>query len=144
MSRPAVVISDREPRSRLRLVSVLRDAYAVRTPAPGEELVRLVRRERPEAVLLHVGRGPLQDVLRTCRVLKTEAGRTPQVGLVDPRRRVRDPDQALEGCAGDGYLGGAAQDADVRAFVAALLARERPVVAGAAAPGLLGRLLGRS
>jgi DNA-binding response OmpR family regulator len=143
MSRPALLVADRDPRSRLRLVSALRDDWQVGTPAPGEELVRLCRKERPAVVLLRVGRGPLQDTLRTCRVLKTEAGRTPLVGLVDPARRLRDPAQALEGCAGDGYLGGAVDDDAVRAFVTALANGERPIVQGPGRGGLLDRILRR-
>jgi DNA-binding response OmpR family regulator len=138
-----LLLVDPAPRSRLPLVAALRERWTVVVPDPGEEPVRRARKERPAVVLLVVHRGELQRMQRTARILKTEAGRPPPVGLLDPRHHVRDVQALLDACGADGYLGGRTTDEQIREFARALAAGERPVERGTPAGSLLGRLLKR-
>lgn len=144
MSRPTLLVWQPEARARLRSVAALREVAEVVVPDdPEAPLVRLVRSRRPDAVLLALGRGRLAPGLQLCRRLKTDSGRVPTVGLTDPWSRLRQPDQALTACEGDGYLGGIASPDALRDFARELLAGRRPVHLHPPAGGLLGRLLGR-
>jgi hypothetical protein len=141
---PRLLLWEPEPRARLRTVAALRGlADVLLADDPSENPVRLVRRLRPELMLLALGRGRLSPGLQSCRVIKTDQGRPPRVGLTDRWSRLRDPDQALVGCDGDGYLGGVPDAAALRMFVADLMAGRRPVHLHPPEPGLLGRLLTR-
>lgn len=142
-TRDTLLLVDPAPRSRLPLVAALKDAWTVAVPDAGEEPVRRARRDRPTVVLLVVQRGELQRMQRTARILKTEAGRPPPVGLLDPGRRVRDPRALLEACDADGYLGGAAPPDAIRAFARAVAAGERPIHTVPGGGSLLDRLLKR-
>ncbi|MCK6504069.1 hypothetical protein L6R53_11815 [Myxococcota bacterium] len=142
--RPRVLLATPDARERLRLLSALRDLFELMPLAPGEDPLRACRAQRPAAVLLSVPRHQVQNTLRACRAIKTDAGAPPCVALVDPSRRLSHPDQAVQASLADGYLGLELPDEELVAFVRAVLAGERPVRAGEAAPrGLLDRLLRR-
>lgn len=138
-----LLLVDPAPRSRLALVAALREHFTVVVPDPGEEPVRRARRERPDVVLLVVHRGELQRMQRTARILKTEAGRPPPVGLLDPGLRIRDARALLDACGADGYLGGTAPEGGALEFAQALQRGEAPVTRHGRSGGLLGRLLKR-
>ena len=143
-ARPSLLLVDPAPRSRLPLVAALSDAWVVSVPDPGEQPVRRARRDRPAVVLLVVHRGELQRMQRTARILKTEAGRPPPVGLLEPRRRIRDPQALIDACGADGYLGGTVDPLEVLAFAQAIADGESPIRSLGTPPGpLLARLLKR-
>ena len=80
---------------------------------------------------------------RTARLLKTEAGRPPPVGLIDPRGRARDPQAMLDACGADGYLGGTVDPDEIQAFAREVAAGEGSVRIVARSGSLLDRLLKR-
>jgi hypothetical protein len=139
--RSVVLVADPDVRGRLWVVDSLRGGFAVSIPGPGENPLRAVRRLHPDAVLLAVPRGRSGEAERTCRLIKTDSGSPPLVGLLDQWGRVRRPERALSSALADGYIGGRIEAGELVAFTAGLLAGERPVVVHKPPPGLLGRLL---
>lgn len=142
--RPRVLLATPDARERLRLLSALRESCELSPLGPGEDPLRATRALRPEVVLLAVPRSQVQNTLRACRAIKTDAGAPPRVALIDPGRRLSHPDQAVQASLADGYLGLELPDEELVAFVRAVLAGERPVRAAEEAPrSLLDRLLRR-
>lgn len=123
-----VMVADPDPRGRLRAVSALHGRYDVVTPDPTEELVRAVRRLRPEVVLLAMPRGRSGQAFRSCRTLKTDGRDPPAVGLTDRWCRLGDPKASLSSCLGDGYLGGQVTPQQWLRFVGDMLEGKSPVV----------------
>ena len=145
MSAPSrLLLSDPDARARLRAVAALRDDFDLVTLDPGEDAVRAVRRLRPVLMLLAMPRARMTEALRVCRVLKTDAGTPPTIGLVDRWGRLGDPDRTLESCLGDGYLAGKATNEALVAFARALERGERPIHRFEPELGLVGKLLGRN
>lgn len=141
MSKHVVLVADPDARARLKAVAALRGSFEVTTLDAGEEIVRGVRRLRPDLVLLAMPRARMNEALRSCRTVKTDGGHPPIVGLVDRWRRVTDADNTLAACKADGYLGGKAEADDFLAFALSLDAGERPVYLLEAELGLLGRII---
>ena len=141
--RPRLLVADPNPASRLAVLNALREPYEV-IPLPEEEdPVRATRRIRPSALLLAVPSGRAQGALRACRSLKTEANPV-KVAVLDPGGRLSKPEEAIEAWLADGILTGMAEPEALRAFVAAVLAGERPVVLGVVpGRGWIERLTGR-
>ncbi len=127
-TRTKVMLVDNDPRGRLRLVSALHDHFEVVVPDPTEELVRAVRRQRPEVVVLAMPRGRMGAVGRDCRTLKTDGRNPPAVGLTDRWCRIADPKATLSSVMGDGYLGGMVEPGDIRRWVRELSEGQSPVV----------------
>ena len=142
-SLPRVLLVDPTTRDRLIVVSGLQGVADVSTPEPNDHPVRLVRRESFDAVLIALPRLAATRGLGLVRTLKTDAGRPPPVGVLDPWRRLRDIPGAMESSLADGYLGGSV-DADVLAsFLADLRAGTRPVVERPSPPrSVWGRIRG--
>ena len=137
---PKVVLVDPDARGRLRLVAALHDHFEVVVPEEGEELVRAVRRYRPQVVVLAMPRGRLNAASRECRTIKTDGRDPPAVGLTDRWCRVADPKATLSTCMGDGYLGGQVEAAEIRRWVRQLADGKSPVVVlGEAETTLLSR-----
>lgn len=143
-TRPPILVADPDVRGRLWIVDVLRVAFAVTIPGPGEDPLRAVRRVRPAGVLLAVPRGRSAEAMRMCRVLKTDSDTPPRVGILDQWGRIRRPERALEQALADGYLGGRVLPDEVVRFTRALLAGQEPVISNKPPPGIVGRLLGRT
>ena len=122
------------------MVDSLRGDFAVSIPGPGENPLRAVRRLHPAAVLLAVPRGRSSEAVRTCRLIKTDSGNPPLVGLLDQWGRIRHPERTLSHALADGYLGGRIEDGELLVFARQLLAGERPMMVKKPPPGLLGRL----
>ena len=135
-----LLVVDPAPKSRLALVAALRERWTVVVPDTDEAPVRCARKMRPAVVLLVIHRGELSTVQRTARILKTEAGTPPRVGLLDPRHRVRDAAAMLEACGADGYLGGRASEEQIRAFTQAVVQGRKPQLGVAERTRLLDRL----
>lgn len=141
---PRVLLVDSDPRGRLRLVSALHERFEVLLPEPDEELVRAVRRLRPEAVVLAMPRGRVGAATRDCRTIKTDGRDPPAVGLTDRWCRLPDPKATLSSCLGDGYLGGTVEAPDIRRWVRNLVDGQVPAVTmGEAETTLLSRLFSR-
>ncbi|NOY27133.1 MAG: response regulator transcription factor [Oligoflexia bacterium] len=142
--RVSVLLAVTAPRLRLRIMAALRDRYSLTPLGPGEDPLRAARSLRPKLVLLAVPRSHSAATLHACRAIKTDAGTTPLVALVDVDARLSHPSSAVEAASADGYLGMNLDDADLLAFVQAVLDGERPVRASPDRPrGLLDRLLRR-
>lgn len=142
-ARPPVLVADPDVRGRLWIVDILRVAFAVTIPGPGEDPLRAVRRVRPDAVLLAVPRGRSAEAMRMCRVIKTDSDTPPRVGILDQWGRIGRPQRALDQALADGYLGGRVLPAEVERFTRDLLAGQKPVVSNAPPPGIFQRLLGK-
>lgn len=142
MSKTLLLV-DPAPRSRLPLVAALREHWVVSVPEPGEEPLRRARKDRPRIVLLVIHRGELQRMQRMARLLKTEAGHPPPVGLLDPGNRVRDPRALLDACGADGFLGGVQPAGAVQSFAVALAEGQQPFEPGLRPQRFLDRLLKR-
>ncbi len=143
-SAPTLLVWEPDARIRLRALAALRGVVTlVVAEDPDESPLRLVRRLRPDTLLLALGRGRLAPGLALCQRICTDAGRVPRIGLTDRWSRLRDPAAALATCGAEGYLGGVADDAALVAFVGELNAGRKPVLLHPPEPGLLGRLLGR-
>ncbi len=141
---PLIVVVDDDPRGRLRAVSALHERYEVLVPEPGEELLRVVRRVRPAAVLLAMSRGRASVIFRLCRALKTDGRDPPAVGLIDRWNRLEDPSASLTSCLGDGYLGGQLAPEEIRRWAGRLIERRgHVVVTGPAEKTFRDRLLRR-
>ena len=104
---PKLLLVDPAARDRLRVMAALTGLADVHTPEPTDDPVRLVRHTRFDLVLVALPRLAARRGLSLCRTLKTDGGRPPPVGLLDPWRRLRDIPGALEDSLADGYLGGA-------------------------------------
>jgi hypothetical protein len=139
--KATVLVADPDVRGRLWVVDSLRGGFAMSIPGPGENPLRAVRRLHPDAVLLAVPRGRSSEAERTCRLLKTDSGTPPLVGLLDQWGRIRRPKRTLSSALADGYIGGRIEVGELVDFVTALLAGKRPVTVHKPPPGLLGRLL---
>lgn len=139
--KTALLVADPDVRGRLWVVDSLRAEFAVSIPGPGENPLRAVRRLHPAAILLAVPRGRSKEAVRTCRLIKTDSGTPPLVGLLDQWSRIRHPERTLSHAMADGYIGGRIDDADLLRFAHSLLHGERPVVTNKPPPGLLKRLL---
>lgn len=125
---PRVLLVDPTTRDRLIVVSGLQGVADVFTPEPHDRPVRLVRRECFDAVLIALPRLAARRGLGLVRTLKTDAGRPPPVGVLDPWRRLRDIPGAMEESLADGYLSGDA-DAEVLArFLSELRSGMRPLI----------------
>lgn len=140
----SVLLAVPDPHLRLGLLAALRDRYSLTPLGPGEDPLRAARRLRPSLVLLAVPRSRSAATLHACRAIKTDAGTAPLVALIDVNARLSHPNSAVEAASADGYLGMDLEDADLLAFVQAVLSGERPVCVSPDRPrGLLARLLGR-
>lgn len=141
--RPRLLLADPEPATRLLVLDALREAYEVQPIEEGEDPLRTTRKLRPAALLLAVPSRQTQAAIRACRSLKTEAS-PPRVLLLDLSGRLADPKAAREESLADGVLSGRVTAEQIRAFLAAALAGDRPVTEGErGGRGLLSRLLGR-
>lgn len=139
--RPALLLVEPHPHTRLDRVARLRSHFSVHTLAPGEDPVRRIRRERLPLVLLALPRGTaaLEAALRTARVLKTDR-RPPTVALTDRWGRLENPADTLLRIGAEGYLVGRVED-DVLIDFLAQIQRAPPVVMrGTPERGLLSRL----
>jgi hypothetical protein len=139
--KKALLVADPDVRGRLWVVDSLRAEFAVSIPGPGENPLRAVRRLNPAAILLAVPRGRSNEAVRTCRLIKTDSGTPPLVGLLDQGSRIRRPERTLSHALADGYIGGRIDAADLLSFVLSLIQGDRPVVINKPPPGLLKRLL---
>ena len=139
--KSTILVADPDVRGRLWVVDSLRAGFSVSIPGPGENPLRAVRRLHPTAVLLAVPRGRSSEAVRTCRLIKTDSGTPPLVGLLDQWGRLRRPERTLSGALADGYIGGRIDADELGSFVRQLLARQRPVLINKPPPGILGRLL---
>ena len=123
------------------MVDSLRVEFAVSIPGPGENPLRAVRRLHPAAILLAVPRGRSNEAVRTCRLIKTDSGTPPLVGLLDQWSRIRRPERTLSHSLADGYIGGKIDSDDLLGFTISLLRSERRVLINDPPPGLFKRLL---
>jgi|GEM_PF-3446915 len=140
---PKLLLVDPAARDRLRVMAALTGLADVHTPEPTDDPVRLVRHTRFDLVLVALPRLAARRGLSLCRTLKTDGGRPPPVGLLDPWRRLRDIPGALEDSLADGYLGGAVDPSVLARFLDGLQAGTRPRVEHPAPPrSLWGRLRG--
>ena len=140
MKKP-LLVADPDVRGRLWVVDSLRADFVVSIPGPGENPLRAVRRLHPAAILLAVPRGRSNEAVRTCRLIKTDSGTPPLVGLLDQWSRIRRPERSLSHSLADGYIGGRIDSAELLDFAVSLLRGDRPVVINKPPPGLLKRLL---
>lgn len=142
-ARPKLLLADPNPATRLAALDALGKDWEV-IPLPEEEdPVRVARKLRPAVLALAVPQGRVNNALRACRSLKTEAN-PPRVALLDHGSRISDPTEALAAWLADGITSGAVDAAALPAFFAAVVAGEKPVLRGTGSVrGLLGRLLGR-
>jgi hypothetical protein len=125
---PRVLLVDPAARDRLQVVAALHGVADVHTPEPNDHPVRLVRHDRFDVVLVALPRLAARRGLGLVRTLKTDGGRPPPVGVLDPWRRLRDVPGAIEESLADGYLGGTV-DTDVLVdFLSKLRSGGRPVV----------------
>mgnify|MGYP000250283138 CR=1 FL=1 len=125
---PRVLLVDPATRDRLIVVSGLQGIADVHTPEPSDHPVRLVRHNRYDIVLIALPRLAARRGLGLVRTLKTDGGRPPPVGVLDPWRRLRDIPGAMESSLADGYLGGSVDASVLADFLAALQAGDRPLV----------------
>lgn len=143
MTLPRVLLVDPATRDRLMVMAGLQGVADVRTPEAHDQPVRLVRHERFDLVLVALPRLAAKRGLGLVRTLKTDAGRPPPVGVLDPWRRLRDVPGALEESLADGYLGGAVDGPVLAEFLAALRAGTRPQIVRPSPPrSVWGRLRG--
>lgn len=141
--RPTLLLVDPAARDRLRVMAALTGIADVHTPEPSDQPVRLVRHTPFDLVLVALPRLAARRGLSLVRTLKTDGGRPPPVGILDPWRRLRDIPAALEDSLADGYLGGAATQADFAHFVAALHTGQQPRIERPPPPrSMWGRLRG--
>lgn len=140
---PRVLLVDPATRDRLRVVAALHDVADVHTPEPSDHPVRLVRHDRFDVVLVALPRLAARRGLGLVRTLKTDGGRPPPVGVLDPWRRLREVPEAMEESLADGYLGGTV-DAEVLVdFLSKLRAGGKPlVIRESPSRSLWGRLRG--
>jgi len=123
---------------RLRLLSALSREHTVEVVEPGIEPIRAVRRVMPEVFLVGL-HGDGEAALRLLRVVRTDGGAPPLLGVIEePPHRV-GPDLAIDRWGADGWLGDAG---DVEAFVADLAGGPRPVRRGGVVRGLWTRIRG--
>jgi len=123
---PKLLLIDPATRDRLRVVATLTGIADVHTPEPSDDPVRLVRHTRFDIILVALPRFASRRGLSLCRTLKTDSGRPPPVGVLDPWSRLSDVSAALEESLSDGYLGGAAEQADFKRFITELRAGHKP------------------
>lgn len=122
--------------ARLRLVSALSREHAVEVVEQGVEPIRAVRRVMPEVFLVGL-HGDSAAALRLLRVVRTDGGVSPLLGVIEaPPHRV-GPELAIDRWGADGWLG---DPADVEEFVAELGRGPRPVQRGAVVRGLWKRV----
>ena len=123
------------------MVDSLRGAFTVSIPGPGENPLRAVRRLHPRVVLLAVPRGRSSEAVRTCRLIKTDSGTPPLVGLLDQWGRIRRPERTLSSALADGYISGRIDAVELLTFARDLSDGQRPTVINTPPPGLIKRLL---
>jgi hypothetical protein len=131
----SLLLVDFSAKSRLGWLATLRAEHTIDVVHPGELPVRRVRSLRPDAVLLSICRGRLQETLRWCRIIKTDSAHPPKVGIFDMRARIRDIHQTMELSMIDGVLIGDAPVEDRRRFVDELLSVEGAVLQEHPVPG---------
>ena len=142
-SLPSLLLVDPNTRDRLRVMAALTGLADAHTPEPSDDPVRLVRHSRYELVLVALPRLAARRGLSLCRTLKTDGGRPPPVGILDPWRRLRELPTALETSLADGYLGGEATPETLARFLDGLRSGTQPRLELPAPPrSLWGRLRG--
>ena len=103
------------------------------------DLLKSVRRIVPEVVLFCAAGEPAQ-IQRSVRLILTDSGPKPRVGVYEPAPHHAGPDVAIERWGADGW---AAEPSAAGALVDALLRGAGPVRMGTFTPGLLSRFLGK-
>jgi len=141
--KPLLLVADPDVRGRLWTVDALRSGYSIETLSPGEAPLRAARRVRPRVMLLGVPRGRSVEVIRTCKMVKTDSVSAPLVGLLDPWCRLAKPTQLLPRSLADGYLGGPVSADSLQEFVQELLRGEHPIREGSPCSGFFKKLLRR-
>lgn len=106
---------------RLKLVGLLRADFQLRSVTEGEDLLRLARSQRPDAVLIVGSASERVEALRRCRVLRTDLVPFPQVGVVLTGAGAPEVDE-VRGALATGYLGGHSEPATILEFARAVAA----------------------
>lgn len=140
--RARVMLVDADPMRRLALVAALRESFAVLPVEEGRDLLKEVRAQRPDLVLLALDASRLAESLRSARVIRSDPT-PPLLGLVGALRRGPDPEALMERSLANGLLLGRPEPAQLNDWVTRVLAGERPVLRLARGRGLLSKLLGR-
>jgi len=140
MARCRLLLAEPRHVRRLELIAALRGGFEVLLLEPTEDPLRVVRRERPELVILGCQASQPLAAARTCRALKTELD-PPRVGVLNGPGLPLDPKDVMDQYLADGYLGGPADPETVRSWAERLRDGERPVVVAQPARGWWRRLL---
>jgi hypothetical protein len=134
-----VFVVDPHARSRLAALMGLAAGHDAQCLEADADLLKSVRRIVPEVVLFCAAGEPAQ-IQRSVRLILTDSGPKPRVGVYEPAPHHAGPDVALERWGADGW---AAEPSAAGALVDALLRGAGPVRMGTFTPGLLSRFLGK-
>jgi hypothetical protein len=142
---PVLLLIEEDPRSRLRLMGMLRGLCEPVSPHAEEALVRAVRRLRPHWALVSAGRARLEESQHTARILATEGPQAPRLIFFDRWDRLgAEADRLHQHGSWSAYLGGWPADAAAgSAWFQAVLAGAGPCAHLEAEQGFWRRLFGQ-
>jgi len=134
-----VFVVDPHARSRLAALVGLAANHEAHCLESGADLLKSVRRVVPEVVLVYGGGDP-EHVQRTLRLILTDSGPKPRVGVYELAPHRAGPELAIGRWGADGWAG---DPESAGAFVDALLRSETAVRIGSFSPGLWTRFVSR-
>jgi len=132
-----VFVVDPHARSRLAALMGLAAGHDAQCLEADADLLKSVRRIVPEVVLF-CGAGESAQIQRSVRLILTDSGPKPRVGVYEPAPHHAGPDVAIERWGADGWAG---DPESAGAFVDALLRSETAVRIGSFSPGLWTRFV---